>query len=78
MVHAGECNTQKIIQKMRQHLHQSGGKIDYVALVNPQTLQPVMHINTEVIGLVAVKIGSIRLIDNRLIRVNARANSLRQ
>ena len=78
MVNAGECATEKIIQQMRQHLHQAGGKIDYVALVNPQTLQPVTRINAEVMGLVAVKIGSIRLIDNRLIRANAGADSLRQ
>ena len=59
---------------MRDHIQQAGGKIDYVALVNPETLQPVKRITQNVLALVAVRIGSIRLIDNNLIQLNARRN----
>ena len=74
LVDAGECEIEKIIQKMRDHIQQADGKIDYVALVNPETLQPVKRITQNVLALVAVRIGSIRLIDNNLIQLNARRN----
>ncbi len=74
MVDAGECEIEKIIQKMRDHIQQADGKIDYVALVNPETLQPVKRITQNILALVAVRIGSIRLIDNNLIQLNTRRN----
>jgi len=78
MVTAGERKSEKIIQKMRQHIHHANGKIDYVALVNPSTLQPQQHITENILGLIAVRIGSIRLIDNWLIQVNIEQSSLHQ
>ena len=78
MVIAGERKSEKIIQKMRQHIHHANGKIDYVALVDPSTLQPQQHITENILGLIAVRIGSIRLIDNWLIQVNTEQSSLHQ
>ena len=78
MVTAGERKSEKIIQKMRQHIHHANGKIDYVALVDPSTLQPQQHITENILGLIAVRIGSIRLIDNWLIQVNTDQSSLHQ
>ena len=78
MVTAGERKSEKIIQKMRQHIHHANGKIDYVALVDPSTLQPQQHIIENILGLIAVRIGSIRLIDNWLIQVNTDQSSLHQ
>jgi pantoate--beta-alanine ligase len=39
-------------------------KLDYVALVNPETFQPVASLVGPVLALIAVRIGSTRLIDN--------------
>ena len=78
MVTAGERKSEEIIRKMRQHIHHANGKIDYVALVDPSTLQPQQHITENILGLIAVRIGSIRLIDNWLIQVNTKQSSLHQ
>ena len=78
MVTAGERKSEEIIRKMRQHIHHANGKIDYVALVDPSTLQPQQHITENILGLIAVRIGSIRLIDNWLIQVNIKQSSLHQ
>lgn len=42
-------------------------KIDYVAVVNPKTLEKVEKIEGEVLALLAVNIGGTRLIDNSLL-----------
>ena len=39
-------------------------EIDYVAVVDPETLRKVERIGKEVLVAVAVKIGGTRLIDN--------------
>ena len=54
MVTAGERKSEEIIRKMRQHIHHANGKIDYVALVDPSTLQPQQHITENILGLIAV------------------------
>jgi pantoate--beta-alanine ligase len=45
-----------------------GAKIDYVALVDPETLEPVEEIRGPTLALLAVVIGQTRLIDNCLLR----------
>lgn len=42
-------------------------KIDYVALADPQTLQPVVAVEKPAVLLLAVRIGNTRLIDNCLL-----------
>ena len=39
-------------------------EVDYVAVVDPETLRKIKRIGKEVLVAVAVKIGEIRLIDN--------------
>jgi len=67
MVDSGETETQKIIQKMRQQIQTSGGSIEYVAIVDPETLEPVQTIQQAAVALVAIRIDSLRLIDNLLL-----------
>ncbi|MDC4225123.1 MAG: pantoate--beta-alanine ligase [Candidatus Manganitrophus sp.] len=44
-------------------------QIDYVALCDPESLEPLEKIQKEAVLLLAVKIGPVRLIDNLLIRI---------
>ena len=53
---------------MRRHLDASGGEIDYVSLVDAETLQPVTQLSETILAAVAVSYGGVRLIDNREIR----------
>ncbi|MEK7317177.1 MAG: pantoate--beta-alanine ligase [Candidatus Eisenbacteria bacterium] len=41
--------------------------IDYVALVDPRTLQPVARLNRRALLLAAVRVGRTRLLDNRFL-----------
>ncbi|MFY9270853.1 MAG: pantoate--beta-alanine ligase, partial [Candidatus Manganitrophaceae bacterium] len=44
-------------------------RIDYAALCDPESLEPLKKIQKEAILLLAVKIGSVRLIDNRFLSI---------
>lgn len=43
-------------------------QIDYIALVNPENLEPVERIEGEVLLALAVRVGGVRLIDNMRIK----------
>jgi pantoate--beta-alanine ligase len=67
-VRQGERDAQSISAAMRQELAAVGiRKIDYVALVHPETFAEVRAVNQATIAAVAAHVGSTRLIDNRLI-----------
>lgn len=58
----------KIEAAMRQHLEADGDvRVDYAVLVDPQTLQPLSAMQSEMVALIAARVGSTRLIDNKLI-----------
>jgi pantoate--beta-alanine ligase len=44
-------------------------RLDYAALCDPESLEPLERIQKDAVFLLAVKIGSVRLIDNLLIRI---------
>ena len=68
MIDAGTRASQEIISEMRGILSRpSSAKIDYVSIVNAETLQDVDEIAGKVLAAVAVKIGDARLIDNIII-----------
>lgn len=62
----GEQRPEPYLNAARHHLAQSpaGAHIDYLQLVDPQTLQPVAKVNQPVLLATAVFYGEIRLIDN--------------
>ncbi len=39
-------------------------RIDYLAVCDPTTLEPLIHIERQAVILGAVRLGSVRLIDN--------------
>jgi pantoate--beta-alanine ligase len=67
IVSQGERDATCIIQRMSEMIAAAGGAIDYVALADPKTLQPVTQITGPVAALLAVKFGETRLIDNAVL-----------
>jgi pantoate--beta-alanine ligase len=68
MIDAGVKDTIQIIDEMRKILQQvSSIEIEYVSIVDAETLQNIDHIRGKVLIAVAVRIGPARLIDNILL-----------
>jgi pantoate--beta-alanine ligase len=68
MTKQGETNAKKIIAEMRKILKKiPSSKIQYISIVDAETLQNVDKITGKVLAAVAVKVGPTRLIDNILI-----------
>ncbi len=72
-------HAQQLVKKGERHCHylqkeveslikkEPVAKIDYVAFCHPETLEPVDQILGKTVLLMAVKIGSVRLIDNVIV-----------
>jgi pantoate--beta-alanine ligase len=70
MIKQGVTDSKKIITAMRKILRQiPSAQIQYVSIVDAETLQNIGKITGKVLAAVAVKIGPTRLIDNILIDV---------
>ena len=61
----GEKNIENVKSVIKKHL--GNLEIEYINIVNPETLEDVDVIKEKVVLLVAVKIGATRLIDNMLV-----------
>ena len=68
LVQAGQRDAAKIVARMRQVFAEAGvAKIDYIALVHPDTLSDVRMVDGPTLAVVAAYVGSARLIDNQLL-----------
>ena len=68
MIDAGTTDSQKIITEMQQILQQiPTGQIEYVSIVDAETLEDIDKIAGKVLAAVAVKVGPARLIDNIMV-----------
>ncbi len=68
LVHDGERDAGRLLNAMQTLIDgMASSRIDYIALVDPDTLEPVQQIEKDVQALLAVYIGSTRLIDNHRI-----------
>ena len=68
LVEQGERSARTIAARMRELIETAeDARIDYVALVDPDTLQPVETIAGRTLAALAVKIENTRLIDNCLL-----------
>lgn len=71
MIEAGATDVQQIIAEMRKVLGEVPSmKIEYVSIVDAETLQRLEHIAGRALAAVAVRLGSARLIDNVLVDSN--------
>ena len=68
MIKQGGRDTKKIIAEMRKILKQIPSvEIQYISIVDAETLQNIDKVTGKTLAAVAVKVGSTRLIDNILI-----------
>ena len=67
-VKAGEEDTGALVEGMRRMIQEgTSATIDYVALCDPDTLEPLERINGPAVALLAVRFSKARLIDNLVI-----------
>jgi pantoate--beta-alanine ligase len=70
LVHDGVRHAAEITTRMRETLHAAGiERIDYVAIVDPETLEELRNVDRRSIALVAAYVGNTRLFDNRPLNV---------
>ena len=68
LVKGGERSPKIVARRMRDAIESvPNARIDYIAVVDPDTLEPVDTIEGPVLAALAVHIGKTRLIDNRLL-----------
>jgi len=66
--HAGERDAAKLIEAGKQIIAQEpGARLDYFAVIDPDTLDPVAGITRPTLAAVAAYVGTTRLIDNILL-----------
>jgi len=64
-IEAGQRDAQQIIRAIRAEIEQKlGGDIDYIAIVDPETLEELSYITGPVVIALAVRLSKVRLIDN--------------
>jgi pantoate--beta-alanine ligase len=69
LVEQGERDAASIVQRMQETiLTAEDARIDYIALTDPQTLEPVTRLSGAALAALAVTIENTRLIDNCLLQ----------
>ena len=64
-IQAGDKNASAIISRMRQQIESElTDRIDYIAVVDPDSLEPVEQIESRIVIALAVRLPQVRLIDN--------------
>jgi pantoate--beta-alanine ligase len=71
----GETDAAAVARQMKELILTADSQIDYIALVDPETLEPVDSIVAPTLVALAVKIENTRLIDNRIIAPCTRHSS---
>jgi pantoate--beta-alanine ligase len=67
-VRAGEISTNRLVEAAKRiFAGEPGVRVDYIALVNPDTLSPIDDVRKGALVAVAAYVGNTRLIDNVLI-----------
>jgi pantoate--beta-alanine ligase len=72
-VAAGERSAERLLAAAREAMRPFGVEPEYMALVEPDTFEPVTTLSGEALLALAARIGEIRLIDNALLQPAGRA-----
>jgi len=68
LVANGESSAARVMGEMKRVIHRvKGTKIEYIAVVNSETLEPLREIKGKTLIGLSVRIGKARLIDNALV-----------
>jgi len=68
LVAGGESSAAKVAGEMKRLIHRvKGTRVEYIGIVNSETLEPVKEIKGRTLIALAVRIGKARLIDNVLV-----------
>ena len=68
MVNDGESSASKVSAEMKRLIRKvKGTRVEYIAIVNSDTLEPVKEIKGKTLIALAVRIGKARLIDNVIV-----------
>ena len=65
---SGENNPAEIAENIRNEITAHNGKVDYIEIMNPDTLEPLEKAEKNLLIAVAAFFGNTRLIDNRVIQ----------
>src|SRR5262249_48312765 len=69
MVTKGERRAQVVLQAIQEMLTREGGvRLEYVSLCHPKTLEEVKQLSGPTLLAIAVWVGEVRLIDNRVLQ----------
>jgi pantoate--beta-alanine ligase len=69
-IRSGERRTAPLLDRMRENIEgESLAKLDYIAIVDTASLEPLKEIKQEALIALAVFFGSVRLIDNIVVSV---------
>jgi pantoate--beta-alanine ligase len=66
LVEQGTRDAATLIARMQEMLHAADLNIDYVALVDPETLESVAAVDRPTVAAIAARVGKARLIDNEV------------
>lgn len=70
MIRQGERESKVILEAAESLIRSEGrARIDYLALCDPVTLEPLTYLEKRAVFLAAVKIGTVRLIDNIILKI---------
>lgn len=66
-VHLGEREVERLRGTAREILEEAGLSAEYLAFVDPESLEAVRTVSAPTLFAVAARVGAVRLIDNRLL-----------
>ncbi len=64
----GERSAEALLAAGEQAIEASGVALEYLALVDPETLEPVERLDAPALLAIAARVGEVRLIDNTTLR----------
>ncbi len=68
LVHAGQVHAPELLKAMREVVNQEPlVALDYLALMDPASFEPVERASAGTVILIAARVGSVRLIDNLIL-----------
>lgn len=69
-VASGGRDVRTLIEQMQQLIEKAGGRVDYIQIVDTETLEPISLLRPGAMAALAVFVGSTRLIDNCVLDLN--------